>query len=101
VLDGEVGNAAPRIEPIGRRERRGRANVEAGLAGAAMVALRRVRRQIERGENGAEEQPRAEFARHQIGVLALPAEAGGRRQRFLHHRRGIDKDLDVAAGVRR
>ena len=28
-------------------------------------------------------------------MLALPAEAGGLRQRFLHHRRGIDEDLDA------
>jgi hypothetical protein len=35
-----------------------------------------VRRQLEGGEKGAEKQPRAEFARYQVGVLALPAEAG-------------------------
>ena len=37
VLDGEVGDAAPRIELIGRREGLGRADVEAGAAGAAMI----------------------------------------------------------------
>ena len=40
MLDGEVGDAAPRIEPVGRRESVGRADVEAGAAGAAMVASR-------------------------------------------------------------
>src|SRR5207302_9043435 len=36
VLDGEIRDAAPRIEPVGRRKRRGRADVEAGAAWAGM-----------------------------------------------------------------
>ena len=32
VLDREIGDAAPRIEPVGRRKRRRRADVEAGAA---------------------------------------------------------------------
>jgi hypothetical protein len=32
VFDGEIGNAASRIELVGRRKRRGRADVEAGPA---------------------------------------------------------------------
>ena len=43
VLDREVGDAAPRIELVGRRKRSGRADVEAGAAGAAVIASRRVR----------------------------------------------------------
>src|SRR5690606_4767936 len=35
VLDRQVGDAAPRIEPVGCREGVGRADVEAGLARAA------------------------------------------------------------------
>ena len=34
-----------------------------------------------------------------IRVLALPAEAGRFGERLLHHRRGVDEYLDVAAGV--
>ena len=64
-----------------------------------MVALGRVGRQFEPRENRAEEQPRTELARDEIGVLALPAEASGFGQRLFHHRRRIDKDLDLAAGV--
>ena len=45
VLDGEIGDAAPRIEPVGRGKRVGRADVEAGAARAAMVLLGRVRRE--------------------------------------------------------
>ncbi len=48
----------------------------------------------------AEKQPRAEFAADQIGVLALPAEAGGFGQRLFHHRRGVDEHLDVGAAAR-
>ena len=98
VLDGEVGDAASRIEPVRRRECRRRADVEAGAAGAAMIAFGVVGRQIERGEDRAEKQPGAELARHQVGVLALPADAGGRGERLFHHRRGVDEDLDLAAG---
>jgi hypothetical protein len=42
VLDGEVGNAAARVDAIGRGKGLGRTGVEAGAAGAAMVAVRRV-----------------------------------------------------------
>jgi len=42
VLDGEIGDAAPRIEPVRRRESVGRADVEASVAGAAMIVRRRV-----------------------------------------------------------
>ena len=47
-----------------------------------MVRFGRVMRQIEVGEDRAQEQPGAEFARHQIGVLALPAESGPRASGF-------------------
>ena len=99
VLDGQIGNAAPRIEPIRFRKRRGRADIETGAAGAAIVRLGLVGRQIERGEDRAEEQPRAELARHQIGMLALPAEPGFGRERLFHHRRGVDEHFHLAAGV--
>ena len=39
-------------------------------------------------------------ARNEIGVLALPAEPRGFRQRLLHQRSGIDEDLHVAARFR-
>ena len=66
-----------------------------------MVDLRRViGREVGGGEDRAEKQPGAMLAADQIGVLALPAEAGGFCQRLFHHRRGVDEDLDVAAGAR-
>ena len=95
MLDGEIGDAAAGIEAVGRREGLGRADIEAGLAGAAMVGLGRVRRQGRLGQDGAEEEPRAELPADQIGVLALPADTGGGGQRFLHQRGGIDENLHI------
>ena len=62
VLDGEVGDAAARVDPVGRREGIRRADVEAAAAGAAMVHLGLVGSQIEGGEDLSQEQPGAEFA---------------------------------------
>ena len=39
------------------------------------------------------------IAADDIGMLALPAETGGLRQRLFHHRCGIDKDLHLAFGL--
>ena len=80
VLDGQVGDAAARIELVGRGEGIGRADVEAAAAAAAMVGLGRVGLELARGEDRAEEQPRAELARDEVGVLALPAEPGALRR---------------------
>jgi hypothetical protein len=58
VLDREIGDAAPRIEPVRRRKGIGRA---CGLAGVAASARRPagVVGQVERGVDRAEEQPAA------------------------------------------
>ena len=61
-----------------------------------MVRLRRVGRELRRREDRAEEEPRAEFAADEVGVLALPAEPGRLGERLLHHRRGVDEHLHVA-----
>jgi len=62
-----------------------------------MIGIGRVARQIERGENRAEKQPGAELARHEVGMLALPAQSRRLREGFFHDRRGIDEHLDLAA----
>ena len=77
VLDGEIGNAAPRIDFVRCGEGLRRADVEAAAAGTAMIRFGLVGLDLERGEDRAEEQPGAEFARDEIGVLALPAKARG------------------------
>src|SRR6185312_2625078 len=98
VLDVEVAEATPRIEPERGGKGLRRADVEAARAGAAALRLRRIDRQLGRGEDGAQEQPRAELARDQYAVLALPAEAGSFRQRLFHHRGGVDENLHLVPG---
>ena len=56
-------------------------------------------RQLGGGQDGADEEPRAQLARHEIGVLALPAQTRLLRQRLLHQRRRVDEDLDLGAGA--
>ena len=64
-----------------------------------MIRRRCVGWQFEGGEDLGQEQPGSEIAAQQVGVLALPADPGAGGQRFFHHRRGIDEDLDAAAVV--
>jgi hypothetical protein len=59
MLDGQIGDAAARIEPVGRGESRGRADIEAGAAIAAMVGLASVGGQLQRGVDLAEKEPGA------------------------------------------
>jgi 3-phosphoshikimate 1-carboxyvinyltransferase len=61
-FDGEIGEAAARIELIRRWESIGGANVQAGAARAAMIFVRGVRLNLSGGENGAEEKPGAVLA---------------------------------------
>ena len=95
MFDGEIGDAAPRIELVRRGEGVGRARIEAGAALAAMIRFRRVGRQFDRQEQFAEEQPGAEAARHQVGVLALPAMARLLRGELFHQRRRVDEHLQA------
>ena len=78
VLDRQVGNAAPRIDPVRRREGLRRAGVEAARAAAAMrpPCAARPGASSRRGVDHAEEQPAAMLAADEVGVLALPADPG-------------------------
>ncbi len=57
MLDGQVGEAGARVELERRGEGLGRADVQAGPAGAAMLAGGRVRGEGEVGEHRSQEQP--------------------------------------------
>ena len=71
----------------GSTSARGRAGVEAAGAAAAVVGReRRIRRQREIGEDGADEEERAGAGPDQHGVLADPAEAGALGQLALGDR---------------
>ena len=56
-----------------------------------------VGRDIEGREQFAEKEPGAVLAGDEVGVLALPADAGPRRQRLLHHRRRVHEELHLGA----
>src|SRR5688572_13702472 len=88
-LDREVGDAAPRVDAVGRDDRAGRADVDAARAGAAVRARRRVDRQRQVGVDLAEEEPAAGAAVDQAAVLADPAQARVAGERALEHRRRI------------
>ena len=60
-----------------------------------MTDLRRVRWQRHGREDRAQKEPAAQIARQKVGVLALPAQPRSLRQWLFHHRRGVDKDLDL------
>src|SRR4029077_20835617 len=69
---------------------------EAALARPTMVGFRGVGFEGQAQIDLAEEQPGAEIARHQIGVLALPAEPGALGKRLLHDWGGVDEELKPA-----
>jgi hypothetical protein len=96
MLDGEVGDAAPGIELEGRGKGPCRTDFEAAGAAAAPHGVRHVGIEFERGVDRAEEQPAAVPAADEVGMLALPADTRGLRQRLFHHRRGVDEDLEIA-----
>ena len=96
MLDRQIGNAGPRIDPPRRDDRPGRAGCDAPRAAPAMLLGRSVGLELERGHDDPEEQPVAMGPRQQIAVLALPADPGRRGERLLHHRRGVDKHFQLA-----
>src|SRR5690606_7963567 len=76
VLDGEVRDAAPRVQPVGRDDRAGGAGVDAAGAAPAVLADRLVGRQREIGVERADEEGRAAAGVEQQRVLAAPPQAG-------------------------
>ena len=66
-----------------------------------MIRFGSVTRQCGIGQYCTDKQPRSGVARHQIGMLALPASASLCGQRLFHQRRGINKHFDIGCGARR
>src|SRR4051794_20613689 len=64
----------------------------------AMVR-RRIGLELKARQDNTQKQPAPMFAADEVGVLALPADARGLRERLLHHRGGVDEDLELAAAV--
>jgi hypothetical protein len=81
VFDGQITDAAPRVEPVGRDDRLCRADLDAARAGSAMAFMavgRALKRQV--GEYLTEEKPGAAVLVDQAGLLADPAQLGIARQ---------------------
>ena len=91
ILDCERADAAAGVEHPRLHERAGRAGVEAGGAGAAVVHLeRRVGRQVEVGEQRREQKVAAGAGIDEHRVLAEPAQPGEAGEIPLGQRRRID-----------
>ena len=88
-LDGEVGDAAARVQLERRGDGGGGAGGEAARAFAAMILLRRVRLQFERRDDFREKNPVAESAADEVGVLADEAETGALREVAFQQRAGV------------
>src|SRR5450631_422783 len=84
-LDGEIGNAAPGVESVGRDNGAGRTGGQTGRAAAAMRGSRLVERQIDVHIDLAEEEIRAGVAVDQIRVFPDPTQPGVARQRFFEN----------------
>ena len=97
VLYGQVGNAAARIEAVGRDNGSGRAGADTGAAGSAVPGNRRIGRQRQIGVDLSEKEPGAGGARQQQRVFAAPAQAGLTGQCGLHDRRRVDEYPIIAA----
>ena len=98
VFDGEIGDAAAGVEPVGRHDGPGGAGRETGAAAAAVVDPRRVWGQDELRVDDPEKKPGAGLPVDQVGVLADPAESRALRERLLQYRGRVDED-PVAEGA--
>src|SRR4051812_36043888 len=97
VLDGEIRDAAPCIELVRRNDGLRWTDVDAAVAGAAVLICRYVGRQRQVGVHLAEEEPRSGAVQKQR-VLAAPADARAGSELDLHHRRRIGEHA-VAEGA--
>ena len=102
VLDGEIGNAAPRVELIGRRKglasgrcrgRRGRSRNDRSPAASASISA------VVRMVPMKNHEPSSRDTR----LVCRPCQPrpGLLRQRLFHQRCGIDEDLHIGRGLAR
>ena len=90
VLDGQVGQAARRVEHTGLDERAGRARRQAQRARSTLIEHRLAGLEIEVGDDLGQEDPGTELGIDQARVLADPAKPGVLRVNALLHGSGVD-----------
>ena len=93
MLDREVGNTPPRIQPIWCNDGLRRAGRDAGRALPAVTVVRERRRHRQRqvGKNFSQKKGRTRFAIQQQGVFAAPTLRAAASQFGLQHRSRIGK----------
>ena len=97
-LDCQVANTAPGVEDVGLHEGGGRAGVEAGRAGAAVVGIMRiVVIEFDVGQQCGEKEPTAKLLVQQQSVLPDPAEAGQLGEFSFQEGRGVHDAADACA----
>ncbi len=99
-LDREIGDAASRIEFVGRHDRACRAGLDARGTAAAVRGNGLIDGQRQVREDLAEEEPRAVVTVEQVGVLADPAEARVACQRLFEHG-GTVRECAITGAPRR
>src|SRR5882757_9880835 len=99
-LDGEIGNAAARIEFVGSDDGLRGTNVETGLTAPAVIGGRRVAGQGEIGEDFAEKEPGSGGAMNQVGMFADPPESSVASEGFFENGSAVDQGA-VAARIDR
>ena len=89
MLDGQIGDTAPGVDPVGCHDSLRRTDIDAGAAASAMILHRRVGFQCQIGIYLTEKKPGTVVPMQDIAVFALPADAGFGRQRFLEYRGAV------------
>ena len=100
IFDGEIRDAASRVETIRADDGLGRTDFDAGIAFSALVFGQwcRVGQQAQIGVDFAEEEPRAGIAIEQQGVFADPAQMCIACQRFFQGGRAVGENA-IAVGA--
>ena len=88
-LDRQVRDATPRIELERRGDGRRRAGSDTAGAGPAVVLLRRIGLDGERGDDFREKDPVAELTADKVGMLADEPQPGALRQLALKQRPSV------------
>ncbi len=98
VFDGQVGNAAPRVELFRAKNGLRRADVDAFAAGAAVGTCGGIYREGQTDEYFSQKKHRSAIALQQQGVFAAPAEPGACRQLHFQHGGGVGEHAHHARG---
>ena len=85
-LDGQIRNAAARVQLEGRDDGGCGAGVQAAPASSAMIPLRRVRRQFERGNDLRQKKPVAQLPADEVRMFADETQSSPLRQIPLQQR---------------